>query len=841
MPKKKRRSFCSGLLECDAETCQHIKKYYHLFDNTSYSQVAALQENVESGAFFFCGGGGLKSNGTSKCSKCIAGLTDITELYELFDKANVKEVCKFLDASEVKQWKPFRCSASLGENNEAVFTITIDTKHTNNRNIKWIISHDKLERFDDRSENCWSSKVGTKISSSYLVKHFQKWIANSIRFCRGIIGKEWFKESNFGCSKYSKPKWISNSKLIIHEGCELKRPKSKQKGASTSDGMCPKCKSLNDQIVRTGKKGNFNKTPSKHTPNKCLTAEQQLLKLDDLKEQNDELKYQIKSLEKEYTDLQQAFSINVFIKDAKKNERFGEMISYVLTNYDDIKNGLMNGHDTSKIDFIYDQFRYAKRKYIDYKNGNGPKLVKGIRWSVATIEFGEDIYARGSGNYKTAHESGSLEMPHVSGIKARALQYRHTDMTCMEMVSELKYEFTFTFGSMEEARKHGYHVAMDELIVDDSTQINPSNFSLDGRPAYLTSDNLLNNARQTLFVAKNNGIDHLDGSKYMMQFILRGSTSGFVWCGPFYGSDSGLSGFEIQGFLEDDFLLPLKLNLQIEINSVHADLNTHHQQYVLYKSGKKRLKDLLGAPIKLWIEFYERYILFIPDKDHSVKALRNGVNNCLLWTPLWKAHQKDLQSKHPVLECHEQTFNLDRFNKMNMKYIYDLLSKKTILSLKEIDSNFNIKDLSISIKILELMYDFYMGNYLNTKIGYKNTQVKSLGSEWFEKCKSGFDNLVTWIETNWKHLVGKKLATITKVSIHGLYYGMKELAEEILDLDEEFYFCPFAFGEAIVEKVFCKVRSVNKAKASDYATGIAKQNSSIHRKQQKKKRAKQNL
>eukprot|EP01084_Bolivina_argentea_P177036 306228_1 len=99
MPKKKRRSFCSGLLECDAETCQHIKKYYHLFGNTSYSKVAAFQEDLESGIFFFCGGGGLKANGTSKCSKCISGLTNITELYELFDKTNVKEVCKFLDAS----------------------------------------------------------------------------------------------------------------------------------------------------------------------------------------------------------------------------------------------------------------------------------------------------------------------------------------------------------------------------------------------------------------------------------------------------------------------------------------------------------------------------------------------------------------------------------------------------------------------------------------------------------------------------------------------------------------------------------------------------------------------
>eukprot|EP01084_Bolivina_argentea_P276352 471540_1 len=48
--------------------------------------------------------------------------------------------------------------------------------------------------------------------------------------------------------------------------------------------------------------------------------------------------------------------------------------------------------------------------------------------------------------------------------------------------------------------------------------------------------------------------------------------------------------------------------------------------------------------------------------------------------------------------------------------------------------------------------------------------------------------------------------------------------------DAGFYFNPFKFGEAIVELLFSKLRSSGKAVAKDYATGIAQQNASLHRK-----------
>eukprot|EP01084_Bolivina_argentea_P292324 502527_1 len=114
-------------------------------------------------------------------------------------------------------------------------------------------------------------------------------------------------------------------------------------------------------------------------------------------------------------------------------------------------------------------------------------------------------------------------------------------------------------------------------------------------------------------------------------------------------------------------------------------------------------------------------------------------------------------------------------------------------------------------------------------------KVTELESSWFEKTKLCFNELMSWIDERWEKVVGKKLAVITKVSVHGLYYGMKKLAEEILSAGEGFYFCPFKFGEAICELLFSKLRSMNKATAGDYATGIALLNSSAHRKRQKRK------
>ncbi len=93
-----------------------------------------------------------------------------------------------------------------------------------------------------------------------------------------------------------------------------------------------------------------------------------------------------------------------------------------------------------------------------------------------------------------------------------------------------------------------------------------------------------------------------------------------------------------------------------------------------------------------------------------------------------------------------------------------------------------------------------------------------------------------WIDDNWKRLVGEDLAWITKVSLHGHYYGMRDLAIEILSSDQGYYFCPFAFGEGICEGFFSKLRFINKAIAADYATGKGNMNSQQHRKVVKYKR-----
>eukprot|EP01084_Bolivina_argentea_P223874 378688_1 len=823
---KKWKGMCSGLLDYDTATIGHIKKYYYLFSNFDYDQHLLHQLQLSrNDTYFYCGGDGIKAVGSSKCGACIDNSTNITVWYNIFDRPIVREICVFMDASQRKQWIPFSISASFDENDAVEFSISLDDKYTNGRAIKWKISTAEISRFDDTFAvgDHWTSNPTTNINHSYLLKLFQKAFAKSLKYCEGISQFNWFTESNFGIN-YPTARWIRNGSVVIHKNCKLIGKRKK----------CDLCKGLAGRIRKTQNKGNYDKTPSKHTATKYLNTTQKILRIDELKSHNDELQIELRNTTNALSDLKKKYCICIFEENRGKNDKFAKMIDFALTNYHDIRGGLMGaGEKEDKIDFIFDQFKYAKRKYEDYIHDS--KKVNGIRWSVPTLNFALDIHSKGLGAYKKAHKSDALQLPSLSGIKRLLLNFRHTDMTTAEMIYELTAQLILHFGSIEEAQKHLWDAAIDEIILGDAISVNPSNYSIDGRPAYHNSDNLLNSAKHALFTAKNNAIDNLDGSKYMMQYVLRSSTSGFVWYGPHFGSDSGLDAVEIQCYLEDDFLLPIKLNLDIEIKSLHADLNSHHQKYILRKAKKKTLKELLNGPIKLYIRFYDGdYVLFIPDKDHSIKALRNAINNCLLWTPLWKAWQLDCESTDPVLECHSQTFNLDRFNKMDMKYIYDLFSKKNILALRDIDSRNNITNLTKVLDLVQLIYDFYIGHYLNMNVGFEYIRIRSIESKWFEKTKQAFDALQTFIDNEWCKLVGKELAVITKVSMYGLYNGMNALAKEILLSGRDFYFCPFKFGEAIVELLFSKLRSSNKATAGSYATGIANQNASLHRKRVQK-------
>eukprot|EP01083_Nonionella_stella_P313549 1126042_1 len=112
---------------------------------------------------------------------------------------------------------------------------------------------------------------------------------------------------------------------------------------------------------------------------------------------------------------------------------------------------------------------------------------------------------------------------------------------------------------------------------------------------------------------------------------------------------------------------------------------TAHQKYIRHKTGIKTLKELLHKSIQTPMKFYDHCVYAISDKDHSIKGIRNAMNNSPLWYPLQQAWKYDRDAKPPILETHENTFHLDRYSKMNMKFIFDLFSRKTILALKNIE------------------------------------------------------------------------------------------------------------------------------------------------------------
>eukprot|EP01084_Bolivina_argentea_P311870 539884_1 len=289
------------------------------------------------------------------------------------------------------------------------------------------------------------------------------------------------------------------------------------------------------------------------------------------------------------------------------NDIYGKMINFTLENYLDIKNGLtQNGDDETKLQIIFDQLKYAKRLNDDIVNDTGSNQRKGHRWSSASIDWMCEILSKSPGLYSKLQKSTGLQMATVSNVKSKILKFRHVDMLHIGIVDEIKQQLVLHFGSMEEALKNKYDLSFDEITMGDDVNINMSNYAMEGRAAYLNSDNLLQDLRRKLYAVNNNIIDDISGSKYEMQLVIRSSTSNFVYYGPHFGSASGLSAPEIWSHVEDDFLFPLKVNLDIEISSIHIDLCSHHQQYILIRTGAKNLKELLGKPILIEIEFYDR-------------------------------------------------------------------------------------------------------------------------------------------------------------------------------------------------------------------------------------------
>eukprot|EP01083_Nonionella_stella_P211332 764228_1 len=398
-------------------------------------------------------------------------------------------------------------------------------------------------------------------------------------------------------------------------------------------------------------------------------------------------------------------------------------------------------------------------------------------------------------------------MPSHGHIKHKVLQGRHTDMTSVDIIHELRDRLIECYGSIQAAINDTFDLSWDEITIDDGMHINVSNFAADGRPSYLQSDNTLECVRHVLFNVNYDKVDDMAGSKYILQLVIRGTTSSFVWYGPHFGSLSGLSAMNILGHVEDDFLLAAKLCLDFEISAIHFDLCGHHQQYFLYRTEKRTLKALIGRPILIDIEFYtrNRQVVLVPDKDHSIKALRNYIynhpNKWTDWYSLKRARELDLQSTDPVLELETTTLYLDRFNKMNMKYIYNLFCKKNILSFRLLDAKHSIPKLAKTLDFVEKIYDCFMGHCLNLKLKPDNFTIDSLSHNWFDSFKKAYESLCGFIDN-----YACDMADITRLSLSGLYHGLVYIAKQILSSDGDAFYCPAKSGEAIVEKLFSKIR-----------------------------------
>ena len=107
---KRCKSLCSGLLEYEVETLKHLKKYYY-FTKANYDELSLHSLHLRrNDAYFFCNCDAAKVPGFSKCKSCVDGSQKIKMYYNFFDKTWIKEICKFLDSSNNKQWIPFTIS-----------------------------------------------------------------------------------------------------------------------------------------------------------------------------------------------------------------------------------------------------------------------------------------------------------------------------------------------------------------------------------------------------------------------------------------------------------------------------------------------------------------------------------------------------------------------------------------------------------------------------------------------------------------------------------------------------------------------------------------------------------
>eukprot|EP01083_Nonionella_stella_P062913 163570_1 len=362
---KKYDSLCCGLMSCCSETIGHLIAYHALDEDTNYHGLGlnTLQQNVNRNGdtYFFCGGEKERTIGSIRCKECDDGLVRIQSAYEVFDTDNVKEFCRFLKKAEDKtQWRAFKRSLKGTKG-----IITVDKRLTSNRTIRFEISRDKVQILDDRrNDKCKeSSPKNGNVHCNFLIKLFDKWLPVSITYCQGITGYDWFDEETYGCTRKI-PKWIQsedNQTIIIHGECELKyrsgvkkgrkgRKKAKQKvKLKVVKQRCGKCKSLKSTIDRMVVKDKFNKMPSKHTNTRHMNVDQREMKINELKDTVKELKENLFEARRAIGELRETFAISYFESDQAKNDSFAAMIRFVLENFKDVRKGMLNGIDDSKV------------------------------------------------------------------------------------------------------------------------------------------------------------------------------------------------------------------------------------------------------------------------------------------------------------------------------------------------------------------------------------------------------------------------------------------------------------------------------------------------------------
>eukprot|EP01084_Bolivina_argentea_P253723 426312_1 len=831
---KKGKHLCSGLLSMDHCVINNLIKHWTLL-NIDYDGLNLNKLKIIRNIYYFCDGQQKATDiAVPQCVECTNAMKSFQAVYELYMDPFILCICKFLNESYGKiqrnTWSA--CHVSTISNTKPFqFMLQVHSNHLKHRNIVYNITKDNIEQITDikHAKPKLYPFSNNECTLQKLIKFFSKKVGITNKCCEGIKNAfEYFTESNYGVP-FNSARWIYNEQYIVHKDCVIF---SKQK-------VCSKCISLRHSIQKRMKKNaKQNGNPSKFTANQHLSHSQLITRNKNLKMHQIKVNHEAKKKFLLLNRYNKLYGISVMESDAKKNDEYGLMVQFLLSKYDDIKTGLQvdNNWKDDKICILFDQFKYAARRYQDWsQNDNRARAVNGIRWSAAMLNMGFTMM----GKLKNVRDSKSMFIPSTSSIQKIVLKFRHTDMSSMDILTEFQNALILFFGTWENVMKDILDLCFDEIIVSDDTELNPNTFEMAGRPYFHQSNDHLQGLKHALFRKNNNENMPMNGSKYIMQYIIRSRTSGFVWNGPHFGSDSGLSALEILCYGEYELMLPVKLNLDIEFGAFHCDCNSHHQQYILKKSGKKTLKQLLGDVIMLKFDFYDKKEMpLIPDKDHGIKGNRNYICNApkteyVWWNPLVVAFEWDCVQDTSVLELSRDCLFLNAWNKMDMKWIHHLFSMKNILAFKDIAARIFIPKLSETIEFIELTHDFYIGKYMNIKVGHKYCQIRNLESDWFVETKDSFNKLIDFIE---KHCTS--MANITKLSVHGLYYGMNYLAHEVLE-NTDHYFCAFKSGEAIVEYLFSKVRGQGKATTTHYATVIGSDN--YKKKNQKKKQKKKNI